>query len=405
MASEEIDPIGFARGRAGEIQAIEAAIRTSRKKSMLFQRLPFYLRRRTKSHEKRGKRKRCVRKKDRHGLRTHTWYAKRFEMLKVWGTAVPLRRRMKSSKFIYKSQNRGFIFDESYKKVVVYSRPSSQVLGIDLSLVNVVQEVRHGNGILEAVVTNEHLIVISMCSDEVEQELGLTKHGVIECCLSVIKADELFSNEINESSTRFSKFLVSRKNMDTDRVLKEGSDSIIYFRSLSKVESGKVLLKRTKVLDFWQDIVNTGVVPVCVEELQRIALENDYMIYPFDYPGTKAYEDFERAYVEPLVSKYNRTPPSKKMKMDLDSMYIHTEDLVVFGVFEMERGIADRCASVFDGDRVVGRVIRGSFCFTRGLCKGLCYLLQDASEGDEFYTRNAGSTSLNQIKIVKVFRH
>lgn len=405
MAEKEINPINFVKERASEIQLIEAAIESNRKKSMMFQRLPFYLRRRPKSHEKRKKRKRSIRKKDRHGLRTHTWYAKRFEMLSVWNTAIPLRRRMKSSKFIYKSQHRGFIFDESYKKVILYNRPKEQVLGIEFSLENTIQRIVYERTMFEAVVTNEYLIIIliDFGMEERLRSSNLIECGRIECCLSVIKADGLFSNEGNEDVDRFSKFS-PWKRVDVDSVIKNNLDEVIYFRSLSDTESGKILLKRKRVPDFWQDIVNTGIIPVCVEELQRIGLENGYIVYPFDYPNTGRYKEFEEGYVKPVEDKYNRTPKSKKMKIDTKSMYIHTEENIILAMFELEKGSADRSAFVFDDDRIVGRVVRGAFCFSNGLCGGVCYLFKDTSEGDEFYTKNLNSKHFNQIKIIKVFR-
>lgn len=406
MVEKEIKPIDFVKERAMEIQLIEVAIESNRKKSMLFQRLPFYLRRRSRSHEKRMKKRKNIRKKDRHGLRTHTWYAKRFEMLKVWDTAIPLRRRMKSDKFIYKSQHRGFIFDESYKKVIIYNRPKDEIFGIDFSLENVIQEIKYENVIFEVVVTKEYLTVISLDFNRIKEELelNLVEYGRIECCLSIMKADSLFSNEINEDTIRFSKLLLSKRNIDINEILKNNSNEIIYIKSLSPFESGKIFLKRKMILDFWQKISNTGIIPVCVEELQRLALENDYMIYPFDYPNTEIYKDFEESYVKPIKDKYIRTPKSKKMNIDINSMYIHTMKEISFCIFEMEKGSTDRCAFIFDEEKIIGRVIRSRFCFTKGLCKGICYLFQDTEEEEEFYTKNLNSNSFNQIKIVKVLK-
>lgn len=405
MAEKEINPISFADERSAEIQLIETAIESNRKKSMMFQRLPFYLRRRSKSHEKRKKRRRNPRKKDRHGLRTHTWYAKRFEMLKTWNTSIPMKRRMKSSKFIYKSQHRGFIFDESYKKIVVYARPWKEMLGIDFSLENVVQEIRLEDSMFEAVVTTDYLVIISQRIEDIEEKMdpSLVEHYRPECCLSVMKADLLFSDELSERTVKFSKFLVSKRSADVNKALRERSDEIIYFRSVSENESGKVLLSRGRVLDFWQSILNVGIIPICVEELQRLALENDYIAYPFDYPNTRAYKAFEEAYIEPIKAKYDRTPRSKKMSFDTSTLYIHTERHVVLAGFELEKGSSDRGAFVFDEDKVVGRVVRSAFCFSKGLCKGLCYLYQAVEEGEEFYARNLNSASFNQIKITKIF--
>ncbi|CAD26325.1 hypothetical protein [Encephalitozoon cuniculi GB-M1] len=405
MAEREINPIDFAQERAKEIQLIEAAIETNRKKSMMFQRLPFYLRRRLRSHEKRMKKKKRPRKKDRHGLRTHVWYAKRFEMVKTWKTSVPLRRRMKSSKFIYKSQRRGFIFDESYKDVVVYNRPNTEILGIDFSLENVVQKIKHGNIVFEAIVGKRFLIILTAGVEEAELNVGLDEHSRIECCLSLIQADSLFLDKMDDEAGGLSRVLSHKKKIGVDEAALGGYDAIVFVRSLSESESGKILLKRSMVMGFWQDVINAGIIPVCIEELQRLALENNYMVYPFDYPTCKPYRDFEQSYIEPVKRKYERTPRSKKMDLNTDLMYIYTEDRVVFAVFELEKGCAERCAFILDEDNsIVGRVIRGGFCFTRGLCRGLCYMLCNVKEDDEFYSKNLNSSSFNQIKITKVFR-
>ncbi|AFN83434.1 hypothetical protein EROM_080110 [Encephalitozoon romaleae SJ-2008] len=405
MAEREIIPTNFVEERAKEIQFIETAIESNRKKSMMFQRLPFYLRRRLRSHEKRIKRKKHMRKKDRHGLRTHVWYAKRFEMLKVWNTSIPLRRRMKSSKFIYKSQNsRGFVFDESYKDVVVYSRPDEEVFGIDFDLKSVVQNIRHGSIVFEAIVTEKFLIIITSDLEEMESIASLEEHSRIECCLSLIQVDGLFLDEI-DGARRFAKALSHKKKGQIDEAVINECDDAIFVKSLSESESGKILLKRNMVMNLWQDIINAGIVPVCVEELQRLALENDYMVYPFDYPTSRLYRDFERSHVEPIKRKYERTPKSKKMELNINLMYIYTDASVEFVSFELEKGFADRCAFIFnENEDVVGRVIRGGFCFTKGLCRGLCYILCDVEEGDEFYSRNLNSSSFSQIKVTKVFR-
>ncbi|ADM11948.1 uncharacterized protein Eint_080110 [Encephalitozoon intestinalis ATCC 50506] len=406
MVEREISPIDFVEERSKEIQSIEAAIETNRKKSMMFQRLPFYLRRRLRSHEKRTRKKNRMRKKDRHGLRTHVWYAKRFEMLKVWNTSIPLRRRMKSSKFIYKSQKkRGFVFDESYKDIVVYKRPDVEISGIDFSLGDVVQRIQQKNIVFEAIVSERFLIIITSDLEEIEFGMILEEYGRIECCLSLIQVDELFLDEVNDETGRLTRILSHKEKGKIDRALSDRSSMAIFVRSLSQAESGKVLLKRNMVMSFWQDIVNVGIIPICIEELQRLALENDYMVYPFDYSTTRLYKDFEQSYTEPIKSKYERTPRSKKMALNMDLMYIYTSDPVVFASFELEKGRADRCAFIFDeNDTVIGRVIRGGFCFTKGLCRGLCYILCDVKEGDEFYSRNLNSLSFNQMKITKVFR-
>ncbi|KAM0671200.1 hypothetical protein CWI42_090140 [Ordospora colligata] len=409
MNDKEINSIDFVKERTKEIQAIEAAIDANRRKSMLFQRLPFYLRRRTRSHEKRVRRRKTIRKKDRHGLRTHTWYAKRFEMVKTWGTSIPLKRRLKSSKFIYKSQNRGYVFDESYKKVVVYEKESimsfASELGVNLEIEDIIQMIAFRNIILEVIVSKKYFVIISaeleflkMCIE------GSLEHSRIECCLSIIKADEMFLDTITESSSRFAKIYSKQRYLSVDDAMDTEVDRVLYIRSMSEHESGKILVKRSQVMGLWQDIINTGIVPVCVEELQRLAFENEYMVYPFDYPNSSLYKEFERSYVDPMREKYERTPMSKKMHIDTNLMYLAADNIGSFVIFELEKGHIDRCAFIYDeSDRLIGRVVRGGFWFTKGLCGGLACMTSEVKSGEEFYLRNINSQYFYQIRIIKVF--
>jgi hypothetical protein len=382
MDNQEINPLFFAKDRATEIQHMESAIETSRKKSMMFQRLPFYLRRRPRSSGDVARKKRH-RKRDRHALRTHTWYAKRFAMIKVWGASLPLKRRMKSDKFIYRSQHRGFVFDESYKKIVVYHRPGG-VAGVSMDHENVVQRLWHNESVVEVILTREFLVAISLGDVELRDVDGrlLEEHSRIGCCLSVLKADALFGER---AGGEYSKVLLELGRGSLNELLK--GDFIIPVRSLSESESGKILLGRTRAMDFWQKLVTAGIIPVGIEELQRIALENDWMLYPFDSVHTSAYGEYERALVEPLRAKYERTPRGKRTRIDVGQLYLHTGRRVKYAIFEMRKGCVERCAFIHNSSgEEVGRVIRCAFSFTRGCAKGLCCLHEEA--GGELHARS-----------------
>lgn len=120
--NESIDIVEFLKARSHEVEAIEKSIAVSHKQSLAWQRLPYYKRRRNRNFDRRLSKKFSHRPKDRHALRTHTYYAKRFFMLKLPAFSIPLRRRLKSMKYIYKSQSRGFVFDESFRGICVYRR-------------------------------------------------------------------------------------------------------------------------------------------------------------------------------------------------------------------------------------------------------------------------------------------
>ncbi|ORD99976.1 hypothetical protein A0H76_2564 [Hepatospora eriocheir] len=118
----------FVNSRSKEIKEIEKSIETKKKQSLIWQRLPHYKRRRNRNYDKRHTKKVKPRKKDRHVLRTHTYFAKRFFMLKLKDKlSIPLNRRVKSDKFIYKFSLRLLVFDESFRGVFEYKRDEQTI--------------------------------------------------------------------------------------------------------------------------------------------------------------------------------------------------------------------------------------------------------------------------------------
>ncbi|TBT96557.1 putative POP1-like ribonuclease, partial [Hamiltosporidium magnivora] len=132
---KEIDALKFITAREFEIKEMEDSLSKSTKKSQLFQRLPFYKRRRTRNYDTRNTpkiHKKYLKKLYLNRFRnrklkfnylpTHIWYAKRFKMIDLFNSKLPYKRNIKSDKFIYKSLERGFIFDESFKRIAVFKR-------------------------------------------------------------------------------------------------------------------------------------------------------------------------------------------------------------------------------------------------------------------------------------------
>lgn len=371
MKKDEIKIEDFLHERTDDIQKLETAINSSKKKSLLFQRLPFYKRRRTRSNIRR-KTKPC-RNKSRHILRTHVWYAKRFKMIKINNVSLPLTRNIKSSKYIYKSQKRGFIFDETYKKIKINKIEDSIYKNYEKNIVHLVNT---ENGIIEIVITDNLLI---------EFIPNLLESNNEKACLSVIKIkDELLD--------QFSK--------DIELDLINGNPCFI--KSSSKFETGKILLKQCDVMDTWNQMIKNGVIPICIEELYRIGIENDYLIYPFDCVNSHFFKNYENKLNDIFLQKYNRTPASKKVKINEADLYIYSTEKIYYYVFELKKGVLTKNAIIYNqSNDVIGKVIRGSFCFTVGKSRGLCYLSFLANENNEFKAKNLQSENLYDIIIKK----
>lgn len=342
---ESIDVAEFVKARSREIEAIEKSISVSHKQSLLWQRLPHYKRRRNRNYDKRTNRKFTRRKKDRHPLRTHTFYAKRFFMLKTASFSVPIRRRLKSAKYIYKSQGRGFIFDESFRGAYVYSRCDAVAMRDDGALGAFVAKIDFGaEGVVqyidnqyEAIVDGDRLIVVG-------RDIGDNFIEKIECLVSVMM----------KGSDQFDR-------CETARIYRSGGDAL---------ETHKIVCRRSEIMNIFQALTNSGLIPVCIEEIHRLSLENDRMTV-YDNVGSSLYAEIENAVNGEIIAKYDRTPASKKQRYDLARLFLQNEPVGGYFTFRVVRGACGPGAEIFSHDAVVGRVVRSAYKFTCGSCCGL----------------------------------
>lgn len=402
MEHKDINVIDFIEARSKEIQFIEESIKTTNKKTMLFQRLPFYKRRRNRNYDQRKSKKFSYRKKDRHFLRTHTYYSKRFFMLNLGKVSIPITRRIKSSKYIYKSQERGFVFDESFRGGTVYDKDyvlgldaavdgysggafiKSHPLGarhisvrdllsqVDLSRYNEVQSI---NNEYEAVVTKSSIILVGsvLCAEG----------RPLECVFSVMKHDCI------------------------DQVLDLKS---VYKNSSGGLESYKIICKRSEAMDIYQRLVSCNVIPICLSEIHRLSLEND-VLSVYDNVSSSLYQDIEAGVNSEIVSKYERTPKSKKQSYDLDKLYLSKEKPVIYFIFRVAKGSVSNCGEIFDDDECIGRVVRSAYKFGEGRCFGLGFLKEAVaskakhllSPGRVFFCRNLGQSNYYEISVTKIF--
>lgn len=444
---EDINTVEFIEARAREIQAIEDSIKRSNKKTMLFQRLPFYKRRRNRNYDKRGNRTDGRRKQDRHFLRTHTFYSKRFFMLKLNshysggynGTdnhctahspgiehgdknsenllkpiSLPLKRRIKSSKFIYKSQkenSRGFVFDESFRGCIKLT------IGEFHSEFGREHEVYAGEVRL---IGDKEVAFTGDCAFVIGSEVTGTDSGL--CVLSIMRKESLSIGGLLVSS------------------------GVVVFRSSGGVETHKVICPRSTVMGVYQRLIHAGVVPICLEEIHRLALEGDEMTI-YDRLDTGLGRSIEESMNREIVWKYNRTPRGKRQSYDLGKLFLCGEfdrEKHVYGIFKVIKGNIERCAEISEKERpitstnctndtstiggtnctngnnststnsnctndtsgtVVGRVIRGGFKFTGAQCYGLGFIEKDkiGKIDQTFLCRNLTQKNHYEIVFTKLF--
>jgi hypothetical protein len=381
MQNNDINIEEFVKDRESDIRMLEKAINNSKKKTMYFQRLPFYKRRRTRSNF--VKKNKSTRQKHRHILKTHVWYAKRFKMIKVEGIGLPLVRNQKSSKYIYKSQDRGFIFDESFKKIRIYSVNDSiiNLFDVDKNVKNLIQLVKSDKGYVEVIVTDLHFILISSLIDFNDKSVIKT----LDCCISFIKIHENTIKNISQ---------------DIDASLSE--DLSFFVRNSEEYEVGKLFILKKDVMDMWGTLIKKGCIPVSIDEVQRLALENSYMTYPFDDVNSVMFRCLENVVNTDIMDKYERTPKSKKVEINSDDLFINTNKEVHFYAFELEKGVLTKNGLIFsEKDDILGRVIRGGFCYTRGRSRGLCYLYKECNIEDKFIAKNYNHENRYELRIIK----
>lgn len=370
MNEETINVSTFVNDRLDDIKYIETALNNSRKKTMLFQRLKFYKRRRSRSYIKKSKN---TRRPQRHILKTHIWYSKRFKMIKVFNCSLPLTRNIKSDKYIYRSLHRGFVFDESFKKTEVYKRNDGHFLTEDVEE-NILSIKHSKNEQIEVVLMDEYIIV-SYIEQVIDRSIfeGLEYVSAFDCTFLIIKANPEMSKEFSFTKP----FFVS-----------DGKDR------------GKIFVSRQQAMIIWQDLIKKSLVPVSLRELERIALEEQAFNYPFDCVQSQYFREYEKILNKEIIDKYQRTPKGKKVKIDVNDLFIFREDVEYF-FFEHSKGTSEKNSLIIQGGDVVGRVVRSGFSFTRGRCRGLGFVYKKLSDDIILKCKNLGEEIEHEIKVLK----
>ena len=348
MEDEEINSIEFVKARAEEMRRIEESIETGRKRTMLFQRLPFHKRRRTRSFH--------PRKPPRVGGLA-TWLAKRFRMLRIFGTALPAERFAKSDSFIYKSFKRGFLFHETHKQAHVFRRDNFNLQGEWLDAGNYAVLVSMGYVPEELELVGRLDAPISVLGD-VDLGSGVYETGR-DAKSEVVRAEETAEEFIGAA-------LAAEEAPPTPKI------RFVFLETGGCFEKGKIFVDRRCLMDLWQKMVLKGFVPVSISEILRGGMERTCFVFPFDYVSTRFFREYEEARAAPLVDKHRRTPPGKRAQCEQAVLPFEPQPGGALFFFEAPKGRIERCADVLSGRRRIGAVLRAMFCYSAGRVRGIC---------------------------------
>ncbi len=332
---DEINSVDFVKARAEEMRAIEAALDTNRKKSLLFQRVPFHKRRRCRS--------RISRRRPRTpGL--HAWHAKRFSMLRVFGAALPQTRFAKADSFVYKSAARGFVFCDADRRAAAFARSASGTAR---------------NAVVE---TEKYAIAVSQRSDAAPTGAVADLGAPIRVIGDVLAAGvyKIANGAIVACAATIDDFV--------DAAAQKSAEFSF------AVAQATIFVAQRNLMPLWHALLAKGVVPVSIDELLRIGLESRSLVFPFDNVASADYAAYEDAVLRPVVEKYARTPLSKKAKTTSATARFSAVGDGEFLFFDVPKGRVTRCASVFANGEKVGAVVRAAFCYSAGMFRGICFV-------------------------------
>lgn len=455
---EDINVIEFIQSRSKEIQAIEESINKTNKKTMLFQRLPFYKRRRNRNYDKRKAKKFTYRKRDRHFLRTHNYYSKRFFMLKVDDLSIPFKRRIKSSKYIYKSQKRGFIFDESFRKAIEYLKTdifrdlssnedivdsfnpnSMSIQDFRLKLENTPYLNSNSYNTIQKI-DNEYEIIFKKFSIIlIGRELNI-KGYPIDCVFSVMKNNNIneiledYKSQFDQDDSKTANISEKCFNLALTEKL-ESQKNFSFYNSISNqsndtkydkdgLESSKIFCSRREAMNILQKFISSNIIPICLSEIHRLHLEND-CISIYDNVKSDLFKNIEKSICAKIFEKYNKTPSSKKQSYDISRLFISNESIGKYFIFKAIKGSIDPSAEIYCETQIendendefsciygdpIGRVVRSEYKFTSGQTYGLGFFNENFEVGKYKNLKNFLCKNLNQnncypIEIVKYFEH
>lgn len=363
---EEIYVKEFLKERNDEINELINSL-DRKKKTLEFQRLPFYKRRRTKNLNK--KKKQNNNKKNKiDWLPMHIYYAKRFQMTKLNGFKIPLLRRQKSEKFIYKSAYRGFLMDEGF-------------MGVNIHKINDYPNLLEtkSNIFIDSIINNEPVSYCKINDLIIIQSLLINDYNIFSIFYGKILIVGKY--KLNDFNNIFKNGDIENKisiniNYPKQEYCKEFNkfeEEYFYIFPTEQLFKYKIIFNKNIMKLLFNLFLIKGYIPICINELFRISIESN-IILNFDYTNTSFYEIFEKAVYNYEYEKYKRTPKGKRKNykaigfnqpFNLNIKYPETH------IFNLENGSFERGSLVYKDNILCGIVIRGSFCFSIGKERGI----------------------------------
>lgn len=445
MDKIEIDSLVYANNRMEEIKEIEAEIANRKQNKMLFQRLPFHKRRRTASFDERRlpreyrrasrlpkrKRKAAARRVGGSFLRTHVWFAKRFSMVSLLDTKLPLKRRQKSDKFIHSAlKTRGVLYDESYRSIALVPRrlseedlPAQVSHSVDFSRDGTLQNIfLVEQGAIkekgELCLFEELSIIIADGGDslivrELRKHLEVVEPGNRMSIYSLMGNQRVYhetglfplpspSRAAPAASPAGQRDAVGRflRSRDKPRSAKE-EVCALFLPSGQGAPAGKLVCYEETCMRLWERLVVRGIVPCSIAELFRVGTEKEQAVYPFDFLCTPMAREYWAQVRGEEKAAFERTPAGKRpifVGVDpFSPIYSDRQGVVLSGPrcasgvqlckFAAPKGSfsphSPICRSAKDlpsfkleagEEAVVGYVVRSAFSFSRGITSGICVL-------------------------------
>ena len=166
------------------------------------------------------------------------------------------------------------------------------------------------------------------------------------------------------------------------RFLSEGLDN---FYIPNEHKGGVIFLSKERAMTTWLWLIKQSIIPVSIRELERIALEENTLIYPCDCVQSLYFKEYEKAMNKGIIEKYERTPRGKRIEINTEDLFIHEVNNLQYFYFDLPRGSANKNAFITQNGQLVGRVVRGGFSFKRGKCRGLGYFFKKIEQDEKIY--------------------
>ena len=364
----------FVNARNKEIETIEESIKNKRKITLKWQTVPHYKRRRNHSYIYK-KKKFKQRSKQRFGMRSHVYFAKRFHMLMIDSSlklAIPWIRNVKSKSFLNKAYNIGFFIEESFREIKIVNNNNNDNNQIDN---------------LECMCTQDGEIFRN--NNIVYHITGNITKVVTNCIFKLYLVNMTNINKIMEILQQY------------EVILYKNNDKTDFFNSYIIIGNKYITMKL--IVDLQKIYVRL----ISIKELEILALEYDIMTF-YDKVNTPIYQKIDAEQYKQIKDKYERTPIGKKNQYNIEKQLLYFDSSTIsYYIFKIPKGTGERGAEIVTDDLlVVGRVIRVGYKRTNGVNYGLLYFFNCHNNytNNTLYIRSLGKNVWYKIELIKSYK-